>query len=78
MAVAMASQTTMARQDLTVKMGTDVARKAKVVALNRNITLAEYLTERIRPLVDGDYEQEVAKMSREVKAKPGKGKPEAN
>jgi hypothetical protein len=49
-----------------------------VIALNRNITLAEYLTERIRPLVDADYEPEVTEMSKEVKAKPGKGKPESN
>jgi hypothetical protein len=51
---------------------------ARVVAVNRNIALAEYLTERIRPLVDANYEAEVAKMSREVKGKPGKGKPEVN
>ncbi len=66
--VAIASEKQMARQDLAVKMGADVVKKAKVVALNRNITLAEYLTERIRPLIDADYEKEVAKMSREVKS----------
>jgi hypothetical protein len=72
--MAAADHTKMARQDLTVKMGSDVVRKAKVVALNRNITLAEYLTERIRPLVDADYEQEVAKMSKEVKGTKGGAK----
>jgi len=71
--IAMADRKTMARQDLAVKMGADVVKKAKVVALNRNITLAEYLTERIRPLVDDDYAQELAKMSKEAKTSRPKG-----
>ena len=69
-----AGEATMARNDLAVKMGADVVKKAKVVALNRNITLAEYLTERIRALVDGDYAEEVAAMAREAKSQPTKRK----
>jgi hypothetical protein len=63
----------MARQDLTVKMGADVVNRAKVVALNKNLTLAEYLTERIRPLIDEDYIKTVADMAREIKGHGGKG-----
>jgi hypothetical protein len=64
---------TMARNDLAVKMGVDVVKKARVVALNRNITLAEYLTETIRPLVDKDYAVALAEMTKEAKAQGLKG-----
>jgi hypothetical protein len=43
--------------------GADVVRKAKVVALKRNITLAQYLTDTIKPLVDKDYAQAVTEMA---------------
>lgn len=65
--IATKERKTMPRQDLAVKVGADVIRKAKVVALGKNITLAEYLTERLRPLVDADYVAEVAKMAKETK-----------
>jgi hypothetical protein len=71
------SGTVMARNDLAVKMGVDVVKMARVVALQRNITLAEYLTERIRPLVAQDYEEALAEMTAEVKKprpKPHGGK----
>jgi hypothetical protein len=64
---------TMAREDLAVKMGMDVVKKAKVVALNRNIPLAQYLTDRLRPFVDQDYLQAVSEMAREAKAQNPKG-----
>jgi hypothetical protein len=63
---------TMPRQDLAVKVGADVIKRAKIVALDKNITLAEYLTETLRPIVDKDYSQTLAKMAREEKAQ-GKG-----
>jgi hypothetical protein len=47
----------MARNDLAVKMGADVVKMAKHIAIDRGITLAEYLTERIRPLVEQDFEE---------------------
>jgi hypothetical protein len=58
---------TMPRQDLAVKVGADVVRRAKIVAIDKNITLAEYLTETLRPTVDKDYAAALAKMSREAK-----------
>jgi hypothetical protein len=66
---AVAEKPQMAREDLTVKMGMDVVKRAKVVALARYVTLAQYLTELVRPLVDAYYEQEVARMAREVRPK---------
>jgi hypothetical protein len=68
------SEAAVARNDLAVKMGADVVKMAKVVALNRNITLAEYLTERIRPFVEADYERALAEMAREVKSQRPKGR----
>jgi hypothetical protein len=67
-------QTKMARNDLAVKMAAEIVKKAKHIAINRGITLAEYLSERIRPLVDQDFEEEMAKMLKrpEVRAKGSK------
>jgi hypothetical protein len=65
--VATQERKTMPRQDLAVKMGADVVKRAKIVALDKNITLAEYLTERLRPLVDQDYQIALAKMTKEAK-----------
>jgi hypothetical protein len=58
---------TMPRQDLAVKVGADVVKRAKIVAIDKNITLAEYLTETLRPVVDRDYAATLAKMSKEAK-----------
>jgi hypothetical protein len=52
----------MARNDLAVKLDADVAKKAKHVAINRGITLAEYLSELVRPLVERDFKDEMSKM----------------
>jgi hypothetical protein len=60
-------QKKMARADLAVKMGLDVVKKARIVAVSRNITLAEYLTESIRPIVDKDYTAALAKLTKEAK-----------
>lgn len=53
------------RDDITVKVGRDVAEKAKLVALRRRITLAEYLTELLRGPVERAYKQEVRNLSEE-------------
>ncbi len=65
---------TMPRQDLAIKMGADVVKRAKIVALDKNITLAEYLTERVRPLVDQDYQTALAKMAKEARETKGGAK----
>jgi hypothetical protein len=44
-----------------------VVKMAKVVALHDDITLAQYLTDRIRPLVEEDYKRALAEMSAEAK-----------
>jgi hypothetical protein len=57
-----------------VKVYAAVAAKPKVVALNRDITLAQYLTDSIRPRVDEEYAEAVAEMARETKSQPPQGK----
>ena len=47
------------RDDVVVKIDTQVAAKARYVASTRKITLAEYLSELIRPLVDRDFDRAV-------------------
>jgi hypothetical protein len=73
--VATVDRTKMARNDLAVKMAAEIVKKAKHVAINRSVTLAEYLSERIRPLVEQDFEQEMAKMLKGQEApRPKSGK----
>jgi hypothetical protein len=54
----------MARNDVTVKLDATVARKAKMIAAARDITVAEYLSEILRPIVQRDLGAESAKMLR--------------
>lgn len=42
------------RDDVTVKLDKEVVRKARIVAAYRDITLAEYFSEKLAPLVDAD------------------------
>jgi hypothetical protein len=58
------------RNDVAVKMGADVVKMARHIAVDRNIPLAEYLTERIRPLVEQDFEEMTKRLG-----KPGPGRP---
>ncbi len=51
------------RDDVTVKLDAELVRIAKVVAAYRDITIAEYLSERLRPLVDLDHIEEMQKHS---------------
>jgi hypothetical protein len=51
-----------ARNDISVKLDAQVARKAKLVATNRGITLAEYLTSIVGPVVTRDLKEEMGKM----------------
>ena len=61
------------RNDVTVKLDADVAREAKMVAASRDQTLAEYLSELLRPLVRRDLESETGKRLTDRPAPPRKG-----
>lgn len=60
------------RNDVTVKLDAGVVRKAKAVASLLDLTLAEYLSDLIRPLVDRDLDQQYAKTQKPAKDKGGK------
>jgi hypothetical protein len=63
------------RNDVTVKVDADVIAEAKMVAASRDQTLAEYLSETLRPIVRKDLEGEYARRSQGPKpAKGGGGK----
>jgi hypothetical protein len=47
-----------------VKMGADVVKMARHLAVDRNVPLAEYLTERIRPLVEQDFEEMTRRLGK--------------
>ena len=66
----------MARNDVNVKLDSGVVKDAKVVAAWREVTMAEYLSEMLRPLVQRDLQQEMTKRLRSEKARdsrPAKG-----
>lgn len=48
-----------------MKIAADIARDAKIVAAFRDLTLAEYLSETLRPLVDLDLRKELLERSAE-------------
>jgi hypothetical protein len=52
----------MARNDVQVKIDAGVIREAKMVAAARGITVAEYLSEMIRPIVRKDLETETGRV----------------
>lgn len=44
-----------ARKDVSIKFDQGLARKARMIAEATNISMAEYLSELARPLIDRDY-----------------------
>jgi reverse gyrase len=61
-----------ARNDISVKLDAQVARKAKLVATNRGITLAEYLTSIVEPIVARDLKEEMGRMMDQPKGRRAK------
>jgi hypothetical protein len=60
---------TVARNDVPVKLDAELVRKAKHVVINRRttqkgLTLAEYLSGLLTPLVDRDYDAEFKQTNR--------------
>jgi hypothetical protein len=65
MSAGLKDRRSVARNDVAVKIDADVVFKAKHVVLNRRrtrkgYTLAQYLSELLQPLVDRDYQAEMA------------------
>jgi hypothetical protein len=52
------------RNDESVRVESDIARKARVLAADRGVTLAQYLSDLLRPAVSDQY---AAFIDREAK-----------
>ncbi len=57
------------RDDVTVKMDRGVVAKAKLVAAARGVSLAEYLSDLVRPAVD----RSIGQMARKLDKPSGEG-----
>lgn len=55
------------RDDRPVKVDKGVLTKAEFVALSRGQTLAEYVSEALRPVVDRDYDAYAESVAEHVK-----------
>jgi hypothetical protein len=64
-------QTMVRRNDLAVKIDAEVISEAKMVAASKGISLAEYLSEVLRPIVHRDLEAETARRLKPRKPKGG-------
>ncbi len=60
--VAVAGEPMTKRNDVPVKVDAEVIRIAKIAAAYKDMSLAEYISERLRPLVAEDVEREHAKQ----------------
>ena len=57
------------RNDVPVKVDADVIRVAKIAAAYKGLSLADYISETLRPIVSRDVESEHARMAGAKKGK---------
>lgn len=65
MAKKMGRPKTSERHDVSIKFDKTLAGKARLITQARGLSIAEYLSEMTRPLIDKDY----AKLMRELEGK---------
>ena len=65
------SEEAVKRNDVNVKMDADVARWCKIVSSSRGVSMAEYLSELVRPIVQRDLKAEMSKQLQPRKPKSG-------
>jgi hypothetical protein len=53
------------RDDVTVKLDRSIVSRAKIIAAARGLTLAEYLSDLTRGLVDRDFAKEMKRVQEE-------------
>jgi hypothetical protein len=58
------------RDDKAVKIDRGVALKAKMIADTRKITVAEYLSDLLRPLVDRDFPPALKSLNKSHGSQP--------
>lgn len=54
------------RDDVPVKIDRAIWQRARVIAGERNLTIAEYLSEALRPIVDKDWTRTVKKFQSDI------------
>jgi hypothetical protein len=57
------------RNDVAVKLDTTVARLARIVAADRGIPIAEYISQTLKPIVERDAKEVGARLSKKSDAK---------
>jgi len=62
MAKAKGRPKTSERQDVSIKFDKSLAAMARLVATARNVSLAEYLSELARPLIEKDLAKEMKRL----------------
>lgn len=67
-----AEQVVARRNDTAVKVDAEIARKAKIVAAYRDVSLAEYLSKALKDIVDADLKEE---QDKERGGHPGRKPP---
>lgn len=55
------------RNDETVRVDADVLRQARLVAASKDLSLAEYLSNALRPIVTSDYRELAESMAQEIR-----------
>ena len=58
------------RNDETARIDSEVMRLARVIAASRNQTVAEYLSNTLKPLVTRDYAEFIAKEAKGIEKPP--------
>lgn len=56
------------RNDVTVKLDAELVKNARVIAAFRELSLAEYLSEALRPIVQRDFRKEILERSGDLPA----------
>ena len=61
------------RNDVAVKIDAEVARQAKIVAAFKDVSLAEFLSEALRPIVEKELVEQSARAAKGAVTPPKKG-----
>jgi hypothetical protein len=69
MSLALAEPPMARRTDATAKIDVEVLRKARVVASFKGLTLAEYLSETLEPIVDRQLKEEMDAEAKRTRPK---------
>jgi hypothetical protein len=73
MAQLLADQTMPKRNDVSVKIDAEVVAEARMVSASRDLGLAEYLSEILKPIVRRDLEAEFERRAHPKQPPKGKG-----